>query len=74
MMTSNDRITVSVAEMCAMIGVGLSTGKAMLSRGEIPSFLASARRRVVPRAEIEAWVARRLAEQRPFLETTRDFV
>jgi len=61
MATQKDRICVSIRELCDLTGLGQSTAKAILARGEIRSFLASPRRRVVPLIEIEAWMDRRLA-------------
>lgn len=55
------RVALSVAEAAHRIGIGLSTVKALVARGEINSFRVG-RRVLIPCGAIESFVDERLCE------------
>jgi excisionase family DNA binding protein len=52
---------VSRREFARQLGIGISTVKPLLAKGEIRSFQVG-RRRLIPVAEIAAFIERRLAD------------
>jgi excisionase family DNA binding protein len=61
MQAEADVLVVSIEQMARILGVGLSTGKAMVARGDVGSF-KEGRRRLVPMAEVRRYIERRMQE------------
>lgn len=53
-------LLISVADIPALTGLGLSTAKAHVASGDIPS-IKLGRRRLVPLAGLRSWMERHLA-------------
>lgn len=54
--TGENRLTYTVAEAAAMLGIGINTAYEALKRGEIPS-VRLGRRLLVPKAAFESFLA-----------------
>jgi len=61
---ASDKLCFSRAETCAALGVGRSTLREMLRRGELRE-LRVGRRSLIPRAELERFIADQLGMGRP---------
>jgi excisionase family DNA binding protein len=55
-----ENLTVSVIEASQRLGLGLSTTKNLVARGDIKSILVG-RRRLIPAGELERFIEERLA-------------
>ena len=63
-MRTEDNLCLSRRAACETLGVGLSTLKNLIERGEVRQ-LRIGRRSLIPRSEIEKYVQRLLAAQEP---------
>lgn len=52
-----ERVTYTIDEVAALLGVSRGVAYAMARSGEIPAIRAGVRRWVVPRVRFEAWLA-----------------
>jgi excisionase family DNA binding protein len=62
--TPNERLLLTVPEMCELCHIKKTLGWKLVQTGEIPSIKLGRLVRV-PRAELEAWIARQAAGEDP---------
>jgi excisionase family DNA binding protein len=64
METSSNAVAVDLAEACRRLGIGLSSGKNLVSSGALRT-IRCGRRRLIPVKELDRWVTHQLAASEP---------